>query len=194
MIGMLFTGSRGVTIAVIVAILVYFSLDRDISIGRIGLYSIAGVIILGICVLLFQHTTNVFHRETPFARLEIWAEGFTVLASSSPFELLLGNGHRYFITEVGESPHNGYIRFLIDYGIVFLVLYSILVYYLGRYLYFSREVDSSFWLSVLVFLLVRDMTDQAIFHIRFESFVFMLVVLVCHIWLTSNWNSNQTID
>jgi len=113
-------------------------------------------------------------------RFVIWSNLSWILADASPLQILFGHGDNYFIMATGRSPHNGYVRSLVNYGIVFLLGLTVLVWNILRWTLWSigkKEFDFSLFFSFVVYLLLKDIPSQSTFLVRFEGFLLVATLI-----------------
>lgn len=189
------TGSRGVILSLAAGLSVYLMMIGGKKLKAVTLlFSILIPILSFAMVLIYSDIFTVFDRGSgPEARLKIWRDGVQLIMNMSIPEIIFGNGHLYFGSVVEHSPHNGYLRFIVNYGLIFLFLYSYYVLNGIKDLIRGHSLPSNqLWVSVLVFLLVRDISDQGILHVRFEGFLFAVVVVYLFVYRVSLYKKPQT--
>lgn len=112
-------------------------------------------------------------------RVEIWQQWPHIYDFNSFIAILFGHGHGYFSSSLGASAHNGYIRWFVDYGLVFILFFVMLIaYIIGIILIYGHNKDKhSIILSIIIFCLIRDINTQSLFTMRPEYLFFLHMVL-----------------
>lgn len=146
-IGIICTGSRGGIISLVCSVLYLFFVLRknSVSKGRIKIMSFC--LILGIVFVLFTNILNndyVIGRFTgekndTSGRIEI-ALQFIEIMNSKPYSYLIGLGNnsafaeykKYYNTGMNLATHNEYLYCLFNLGIVGLLLFLNLLFYIWR--------------------------------------------------------------
>ncbi|MFN0157981.1 MAG: O-antigen ligase family protein [Bacteroidota bacterium] len=171
------TISRGVTVAVILAVL-YYSVRTFLSFRRFK--QLAFIMISLIVVTYGIVTSSAFQERTQAegnidpmdegfvntsGRLRIWLHFYDKIASASATSLLFGEGlgsSDEFTMESDESewfkqPHSEYLRFLFNFGLVGVLLYFKIFIGLIRALRRRATGDEHSWLIGATTMLVYSL-------------------------------------
>ena len=126
---------------------------------------------------------SVLHIET-FTRIEIWSRVIDIFSDGSILEILFGHGCGY-LRHVYRSAHSTYLEYLVDYGVVFIILFLIytswLFWILVRVLRRDPNHPSAlFAAGLLAYSLVFSMFLVTIFtpFFYFINFVFLCAILI----------------
>ncbi|WP_144049862.1 O-antigen ligase family protein [Halorubrum ezzemoulense] len=193
--GVLLTGSRGPTGTLIITLFVYITIKFKYKYKKLEHYHYmigACILFIGALIGLFLLArVDLFQRGSPFSRFEIWKNTPSIIRTSSALELLFGHGHLYFIDTVGLSSHSDYIRFLVNYGLLSIIILAsigaVTIRYISQYLkygYTKREFDIALFSSLLVYISMYMIYGQATFQVRFSSF--MLVAAIAPVFAYAN--------
>lgn len=185
--GVVLTGGRGPMGALIISVVIYFIISHIVNYGGLKIQHLlvaAGILSGGLLIFGFLLTSlNIFQRDNPFSRFEIWLRAIPIIRSSSVAELLFGHGHRYFIEETGYSPHSDIVRFFINYGLlsVSLLISTGLISLRSLMSNITHDrtgsgLDTALFGSLLAYVSIYMIHAQAIFQVRFSSFIFVAAI------------------
>jgi O-antigen ligase len=151
---------------------------------------ILSVIVLFLCIYYsnFESEVSIYirtvlHIET-FTRISIWSRVIDIFSDGSIFQILFGHGSGY-LRGFYRSAHSTYLEYLVDYGLVFIMLFLIytswLFWILFRFLQRDPNHPSAlFAAGLLAYSLVFSMFLVTIFtsFFHFINFVFLCAILV----------------
>ena len=93
-------------------------------------------------------------------REELWMESYEVLSKASGFHLVFGTGHRWAMSHRVLCPHNDFIGYQLQYGVVGLALLvyvnTVIAFYSFRMIK-RRSPQGVVMLSVLVIIVCMEM-------------------------------------
>ena len=126
--------SRGAILSVLVAVMILMMYTRA-KLGYKTLLVIAAIVVI---VLLYQnHYFDLLQYRiadddgTGSNRTVIWARKLQLYSQGNILQWLFGFGYTggFYITGVAGGFHNEFLAFLVDYGVVGLVMLVLLLYY-----------------------------------------------------------------
>jgi O-antigen ligase len=153
------SGHRSVWLAAGLGLLLLLLLHsgRRVLIGKIVVVGLASVIVLGTFFIYFPEVgarlgqkflgiLNPSSDDTASWRIEGWDYQLEQLKSSGRLLFGQGLGNYYWWevegTNVGFTPHNGYVQLVLKFGLFGLVIYGLLVFEFFRRVVVSRKVVS----------------------------------------------------
>lgn len=178
--GVVSTGSRATLLALGVGLVILFWVhSRYLAVRVLMIIALLLVMIIGVA-LIPDEVFDVFDRtssnEERVAYIRLGIEMFT---SGTPYQIIFGQGYGEFIRVTGRSTHNGYVRMLLEFGVLFSFVMFAFIFFLcrcaRRIAVYSREF-SALALAFLGFLLVRDIGSPALISVRIEALAFSFVI------------------
>lgn len=183
------TGSRGGTIAILVAILVFLvtSTNKNGALWKKIIILVAMlaaiVILMGFLSadLLERFTMENIEETNGANRFDIWANGWDLYSHASPLRQLFGFGtasirecFRVFNYRPVNVMHNIYFETLVELGIVGFLVYMTAI---GLFVWYAFKLKDKFSLAVISYMLIMGLstsiyTFKPYFHI-------MLYIVMC---------------
>lgn len=158
-------------VALTVFLLVYFPI-------KIVFRFLVGFIL---CVLILsasfpEHFSFVMHSlritkdvDSTNVRLAAWRNAFEIIRAFNFSEMIVGKGSNYFSSHFG-SPFNSTLKFVVDHGVVGLVVfYSMFVWTLKKFVR-STSLDNKMLLAFISFSLMFSFSFD-IFYSDFFSYI-----------------------
>ncbi|MCF7513924.1 hypothetical protein L3V43_09870 [Pseudoalteromonas sp. L23] len=190
-IGLLFTGSKGVILALILTILIYLLINfiylKKYSSSFRGKVSIIIFLILS---LLLGVSFYDFFYESIFrmnaddissgsGRLDIWMEVVRTMEVMSSWELLFGMGYGSFSEDFSKSAHSFYVKTIYEDGVLFLIMFFAYIFLsvirsLKDYNKSSDFVSISYFF-ICTFLLLRGGSSPTFFQGKVEFYIFLIL-------------------
>lgn len=191
-LSLLLAASRGAIIAalaiVIINLVIKFLLERKLNLKDIFIIIFVNISVIFLLLILMdiidlRHYSN---RDASVEnRLYLISSITLLLKESSLLNILFGSGHSAYISKIGVSSHNGYIRWLIDYGLLFTVMFvifniGIVLKSIDTFLK-EKKIETIILTNILTFILLRELTTQSFFTIRIEFVLYILTLGLLHI-------------
>jgi O-antigen ligase len=168
---MLLLASRGMTVAVAMALIFMFARILNNPRRSVPLILLAAV---GAIVLAsLPGSNNLAERFTQSdvasanGRTPLWSAAIREIETSSPGQLLFGHGinHSLIVTSrvVGffYSVHNTYLQMTLEFGLVGLGLFLSLHFMVLRFLWRFKDALSLYGMGAVTFLLFSNLTNVA---------------------------------
>lgn len=152
---------------------------------KLSLVLAVGIICAFIVVdLIGTDLLEIYRRRSGFdpqndVRMALWSTAVTEMRSASIIEFTFGKGYRYFQDRHGVHPHNGYLRFAVEYGILFLITYLIAMAMVFRQALRRARPEAGFVCALLVYFLTRDLFTTDLFQVKIEMLSFSVALAVC---------------
>src|SRR5690625_724847 len=143
----------------------------------IGLYVFLSYIRLG--AILNDWSRSIFNKNLFSGRTEIWIEVMKKVIEKPVFGYGIGVKPSH-ITHLKLTTHNMYLQFLMEFGIVGLILFILLLISIWRLLmkridHFVVRWSSCFMLSILVYLSFELTLFQNNYSIAFFQWIIMTI-------------------
>lgn len=143
----------------------------------IGLYVLLSYIRLG--AILNDWSRSIFNKNLFSGRTEIWIEVMKKVIEKPVFGYGIGVKPSH-ITHLKLTTHNMYLQFLMEFGIVGLILFILLLISIWRLLmkridHFVVRWSSCFMLSILVYLSFELTLFQNNYSIAFFQWIIMTI-------------------
>lgn len=168
---MLLLASRGMTVAVAMALILMFARVLNNPRRSIPLILLAAV---GAIVLAsLPGSNNLAERFTQAdvasanGRTPLWTAAIREIESSSPAQLLFGHGINYSLVVTSRvvgffySVHNAYLQMTLEFGLVGLGLFLTLHFMVLRFLWRFNDALSLYGMGSVTFLLFSNLTNVA---------------------------------
>ena len=175
---LLILGSRGVSAAFFISSLLLLLMRKNNI--HIKKHILALMFFVPFIIKFLPGSSNLFIRisdqqvTTLNGRIPIWINSIEQYANGNIFQLLFGRGvgSSRMITNsfnpMLESTHNGYIQFLIEFGVFGLII-LLAIFFLSFYSnYINENKLSSFGIALTVFLLLINMSSSQ------DNFIFWI--------------------
>ena len=163
------------------------------ALGRVLVF-VLGLSMVGLVWSVFDRESfdAVFSRQqdldriaTATGRTEIWRSYLGTYLDSGPWQQAFGFGRLYLTQTFGESAHSFYVRALLEFGGVFVLLFlgaNLIVVSSAVYRFHLTTELPDRWaisvcIAVVIFLLVRAIATPTFFESRLEFFVYLFCVL-----------------
>jgi len=195
-LSLLLTGSRGSMIAFIFGLVTYILMKRTagLSLARYSMIIISVVLLiiavfsslslLGIDRYLLDEEIiryqTIDEQLYGRGRVDKWITAMEMYKNASSESLLFGHGIGTFIEEAGTSTHNGYLSFLIDRGLIILILLIGFIGYIFK-IAFQYKDDLSinaFATAIFVQLLIKNFFNDTIPTVGFAGIAFLMSILL----------------
>lgn len=182
-----FSESHGAIVSTMAAVVVLFAFRSHYAkrIVTIGVWTSIFAFMILLTLAGIREISTLVHIIDPGSlgirsRFKIWSNLSWILSDASTLEIVIGHGHSYFKTVTGHSPHNGYIRSLVNYGILFLTVFIILCRNIFRWTWWSykeKKYDMSIFFTLIIYLIIKDIPSQSTFLVRFEGFLLVATLI-----------------
>lgn len=132
--------------------------------------------VLFITFIVFLSSLSFTRGINLNGRFLIWAEALELVKARPIYRFVIGNGHGYFSRTMGFSTHNGYIRWLIEYGFIFIIMFCYYSYQKICLLKTKRIIPFyDLILSLFLFLLLRELATQSLYSMRYEYQLYIYI-------------------
>lgn len=136
---------------------------------------------LGYSYLFYEE--NVLRKEENInedARTLIWDYTFLNWSNGDFFEKFFGFGREQSTELAGRSTHNSYITLLVEYGIIYVTFYLLLILKLLKMIGSLIRYDNTFLMlfGILLYLLMRSFTNNVLGGIGINQIIFNLIIVV----------------
>lgn len=177
----LLTGKRTATIAIALIILVY---TINVMKNRFSIKTILGVIVL---FIIFIYLVNTYFQNTYIGvierlsnisedegsgRIPLYIDVFKVMENNTFIDWLLGRGYGSILITKHSNAHNDALQMLFEYGIVGLIVYIIMCFYVIRRMLILRGKKSKYYLgyasSVIITVLLGLTSNLFVFYSYFS--------------------------
>lgn len=177
----LLTGKRTATIAIALIILVYII---NVMKNRFSIKTILGVIVL---FIIFIYLVNTYFQNTYIGvierlsnisedegsgRIPLYIDVFKVMENNTFIDWLLGRGYGSILITKHSNAHNDALQMLFEYGIVGLIVYIIMCFYVIRRMLILRGKKSKYYLgyasSVIITVLLGLTSNLFVFYSYFS--------------------------
>jgi len=113
-------------------------------------------------------------------RLGIWNHAIQIFMHTTLMVKLVGNGGGEAMALMGYSTHNGFLKLLLEYGIISILLLLSLMFELFKGCARTSMVNasSSYIISLLTFILLKNMTNSHFPGATFLGTVFILIMIM----------------
>jgi O-antigen ligase len=178
--GVVSSGSRATLLALVVSLIILLWLQTRHTSMKILAIAVAILAVLVALIVIPQEAFEVYARKNSNAeRIGFVRQGLEMFLSGSPLEIILGHGYGEFQRVTGRSTHNGYIRWILEFGVLFtlgmMALFALLLAR-ARLLGVRSRHFRAFVLAILGFLLIREIGAPALISMRMEGLAFAFVI------------------
>lgn len=174
-------------------ILVTITLFLTLMFTKKGTIFFLAPLVIGVAVLFFNYlpeyisdrlsqTTEQIENKNLTGRVVVWSMGLNAFEKENSY--LLGTGFKTFnplmikYYQWDKSPHNTYLSTFIELGIVGLLIYLSMIFYLFRKVYSLYIKESVFYFLLLVPLLLAMLT----LGLESRRWLFLIGVLIIKLW------------
>ncbi|WP_067843886.1 hypothetical protein [Amphibacillus sediminis] len=186
-IGLLLSGSKGAILSLTIALILNTRIplvkEQRILKKNFGsflklalTFPIVGLIVIR---LLPENFSEQIIRLGNFdnSRFDIWGNLYDIIYNNNLFQTLFGNGYGFFQSYVGLSPHNSFIRWVSDFGLIFLVMMIIIFIVCLTSILFKDELEFTLLRRIYIYIIVHQMFTQSIFQVRLEGMLFIAILI-----------------
>lgn len=185
LIGVVLSGSKGALVSLILALAFYVISTIQLNKKMKKKHLVFIFLFTGVLILLISRMDNIFSDRfvneivrldsLDNQRFDIWINTFVILDNNYLYNTIFGNGYGYFQDYIGRSPHNSYIRWLSDFGLLYLLIFALFILSIIRNLTIRNKGDI-FLQSLIIYLLTHQLFTQSIFQVRIEGILFIVIL------------------
>lgn len=178
--GVVSSGSRSTLLALVVGLGILLWMQTRKAATKILMVAAAVLAVIAVILVTPQEVFEVYTRgNSNELRISFIKKGLEMFTSGSALEVIFGHGYGEFQRVVGYSTHNGYLRLILEFGLIFILgMMGFLALLLTRVrtLGVRSEKFKAFVLAILAFILVREIGSPAMIGVRMESLAFAFVI------------------
>jgi O-antigen ligase len=197
--------SRGPIISLLVAVITIFLIRSIIqksnrqkyrTFFHLFILSLIAIFFISILYDNFEYyISNILRFDRDYdPRFDIWSTGIQLYFRQPVINQLLGAGSGSFFRNVGFSPDNLYIRLLVDYGlislVIFLMMNILIIISMIKYSLKERNFEVTTNITLLIFLLIRQTTNQNLFTVSIDTILYFYI-LISYLYLVSRIKSKK---
>lgn len=181
------TGKRSATIAIAFIVLAYIINEMK---GRFSAKKILGVILLIVALVFLINTyfkstfIGVMERMADMkddqgsGRIPLYNDVFDVMKDNTFIDWFLGRGYGSITLTGHTNAHNDALQMLFEYGIVGLVVYGLMIFYILKRLLVLRKQNSVYYIGYASSVILTGMLGLVSNLIVFYSYFSFL----CAFW------------
>jgi hypothetical protein len=176
--GVVSSGSRATLLALATGLSILVWSQTRHTATKILMIAVAVLVVVLAVLLTPQEVFEVYARKSSDEqRIGFVRQSLEMFSSGSPTEIIFGRGYGEFQMVTGRSTHNGYMRLIVEFGLVFtLGMMAFFALLLARARAARSEKFQAFVLATLGFLLVREVGAPALLSMRMEGLAFAFVI------------------
>ncbi|VBB43637.1 membrane hypothetical protein [uncultured Desulfatiglans sp.] len=200
-IGLILTGSRGTWVAFAIGLMLFLILNfsKIISKPKNTIKILLSILSLSISTIILlsyigydlgsfmqqfvrpdKITAQLDFYNRGWGRAYYWRESFELMRTADISTALFGYGLSGFMEIVNRSSHSGFLTVAVDRGLIALLLFLMLIYYLFKdsILNLKQSSIKFFSICLLTFLMIKNTTTVDIPWNTFPGIVFVMTLLL----------------
>jgi hypothetical protein len=189
-LAILFSGSRGAMVSIIVIIIINEYNNFRITGVKSAIKRIVVMISFVVVGFFFsndnltsQFNENITREDTEILddpRVEIWTTSLMSWSDSGLSSKFFGSGLLSSMEIAGRSTHNSYLSAMFDFGLFYLIYLLIYILFLLRKSWYYSKKNSLFTLifTLILFIIIRSFSNNTLGGTSFSQLIFNFCLII----------------